>query len=134
VPQGDGLLGWRWNQGETGLDWAFPLSVDGKFFALAEMCLLLSHLPFTSPNTLEMGLQTFLPIFVGRQGVCLERAALVNIACNTVQTQYVNHATNLHTTAQLLATWQAGSRIAWEDFQGLAPADAEVRGYRFVPR
>lgn len=131
---GEGLLSWRWQDGEPGLDWAFPLSVDGKFFALAEMRLLVSHLPFTSPNTLEMGLQTYLPLFIGRQGVCLERASLVNIPCNTVQREYANHATALHTAEELLGHWQAGERILWEDFQGLAPASAEVRGYRFAAR
>jgi len=128
------LLSWRWQDGEPGLDWAFLLSVDGKFFALAEMRLLVSHLPFTSPNTLEMGLQTYLPLFIGRRGVCLGHASLVNIPCNTVQQDYANHETALHTADELLRHWQAGERIVWEDFQALAPASAEVRSYRFAAR
>jgi hypothetical protein len=131
---GGGLLQWNWEEGEPRLDWAFPLSLDGKFFARAEMEVLLADLPFRSPNSLEAALQVFMPLFVGREGVCFPKAAMVNVPCNAVQTQYANPVTGAHSTAQLLEFWQRGMRIEWEAFIGLAPAEAEQASYRFCQR
>jgi len=128
-----GRLRWNWADGEERMDWRFPLSIDGKFFAREEMLLLLSHLPFRSPNTLEVNLQVFLPLFIGREGVCFEQAKLVNVPCNAVQTQYDNLVTGAHTTEELLVRWQAGERIRWESHVGLAPAEAERKDFGFVP-
>lgn len=127
-----GRLRWNWADGEERMDWRFPLSIDGKFFAREEMLLLLRPLPFRSPNTLEVNLQVFLPLFVGREGVCFEQAKLVNVPCNAVQTQYANLVTGAHTTAELLVRWQAGERIRWEDHVGLLPAEAERKAFAFV--
>jgi len=129
-----GRLRWNWADGEERMDWRFPLSIDGKFFAREEMLLLLHSLPFRSPNTLEVNLQVFLPLFIGREGVCFEQAKLVNVPCNAVQTQYANLVTGVHTTAELLVRWQAGERIRWEDHVGLAPAEAERKGFGFVSK
>jgi len=131
---GQNLLAWNWADGQTGTDWNFPLSVDGKFFARQEMSLLLRELPFRTPNTLEQALQVYQPLFVGRQGVCFSGAALVNVPCNAVQTQFRNPVTGAHSSGELNARWREGKRIAWEDFQELSPGEAEVRTFRFVER
>jgi hypothetical protein len=127
-------LQWEWRDGDPGTEWIFPLSVDGKFFHRHEMSLLLSHLPFWSPNSLETGMQAFQPLFVGRKGICLDTEALVNIPCNAVQTEYDNAITGLYSTGDLLERWQAGQRIDWNGFVGKAPAEAEAMPYTFVPR
>ncbi|MEN9306147.1 MAG: hypothetical protein RL173_79 [Fibrobacterota bacterium] len=131
---GQNLLAWNWTEGETGTDWNFPLSVDGKFFSRQEMSLLVRDLPFRNPNTFEQALQVFQPLFAGREGVCFSQAALVNVPCNAVQTQFDNPVTGAHSTTELNARWREGKRIAWEDFQNLSPREAEVRNFRFVER
>jgi hypothetical protein len=131
---GQNLFSWDWTDGESGTDWNFPLSVDGKFFSRQEMSLLVRDLPFRTPNTFEQSLQVFQPLFVGREGVCFAQAALVNVPCNAVQTQFDNPVTGAHSTAELNARWREGERIAWEDFRELSPREAEVRKYRFVDR
>jgi len=131
---GAGLLSWSWKDGEDGTDWAYPLSVDGKFFSRQEMSLLLSRLPFRNPNTLEMALQVFQPLFARRRGVCFPDPVLVNVPCNTVQTECENPVTGAHGVRELLLRWKAGDRIRHEEFLGLSPAEAEVRMYSFVSR
>ncbi len=133
-PRPDGTLSWRWKNGETFSDWSFPLSVDGKFFLREEMEVLLSDLPFRSPNTLEQSLQIYQPLFAGRLGVCFAKAAMVNVPCNAVQTQFANPVTGAHSTDELLHEWEGGNRIAWEDFKGMPPREAERKPYRFVAR
>ena len=133
-PRPDGTLAWRWKDGETFSDWSFPLSVDGKFFLREEMEVLLADLPFRSPNTLEQSLQIYQPLFAGRSGVCFAEAAMVNVPCNAVQTQFANPVTGAHSTDELLREWEGGNRIAWEDFRGLRPREAERKAYRFVAR
>jgi len=131
---GAGLLEWEWGQGEEETDWAFPLSVDGKVFLLAEMRLFLEHLPFRNPNTLERAMQVLQPLFVSRKGVCLQACRVVNVPCNTVQRDYAHPDTGLFTLDVLRAHWEKGERIFWEDFQELPPVEAESRPYRFVAR
>jgi len=131
---GDGRLSWVWKDGDPGTDWSTPLSVDGKFFSRGEVLLLLSRLPFRNPNTLEMALQVFSPLFVRRTGVCFGRPALVNVPCNTVQTECVNPDTGLHGVRDLLFRWQAGERIRSEEFLGLSPREAETKNFSFMTR
>jgi len=130
----DGTIGWTWSEGEPATDWAYPLSVDGKFFSPRECAVLLRHLPFRNPNTLEAALQVYQPLFARRRGIAFSRPALVNVPCNTVQSDFRNHDSGLHTVADLLCLWQDGLRIRHEEFKGLAPAEAEIRNFTFVSR
>lgn len=130
----EGTIGWAWADGEDATDWAYPLSVDGKFFSAREMATLLRHLPFRNPNTLEAALQVFQPLFRGRRGAAFSRPALVNVPCNTVQSEFRNHDTGLHTASALLSRWNRGERIRHEEFLGLSPAQAEIRTFTFVSR
>jgi len=131
---GGGRLSWVWKDGDPGTDWSCPLSVDGKFFSRREALLLLSRLPFRNPNTLEMALQVFSPLFARRDGVCFEEPALVNVPCNTVQTECVNPDTGLHGVGELLLRWRAGERIRSEEFRGLGPREAETKSFNFMTR
>jgi hypothetical protein len=130
----NGRLSWVWKDGDPGTDWSLPLSVDGKFLSRREVALLLSRLPFRNPNTLEMALQVFHPLFARRNGVCFGHPALVNVPCNTVQTECVNPDTGLHGVRDLLFRWRAGERIRWEAFLGLSPREAETKNFEFVTR
>ncbi len=129
-----GHLRWNWKDGEDGTDWSFPLSVDGKFFSRQEMSLLLSRLPFRNPNTLEMALQQFQPLFARREGVCFQDSVLVNVPCNTVQTECENFDTGAHGVHDLLLRWKTGERILWEEFAGLSACQAETKAFSFTPR
>ena len=131
---GTGRLSWIWKDGDQGTDWSCPLSLDGKFFSRREALLLVSRLPFRNPNTLEMSLQVFSTLFARRTGVCFESPALVNVPCNTVQTECVNPDTGLHGVRDLLFRWQAGERIRWEAFLGLSPREAETKIFSFMTR
>lgn len=131
---GAGLLSWTWKDGEEGTDWSYPLSVDGKFFSRREMSTLLSRLPFRNPNTLEMGLQVFLPLFARRRGACFAEPAMANIPCNTVQTECANPDTGAHGIRDLLRRWEAGERIRCEEFADLSPREAETKPFSFGPR
>lgn len=132
--QENGLLAWRWADCDPRLDWGFPLSVDGKFFAREEMLLLLAALPFRSPNTLEVAMQVYRPLFVGRRGICFDAACVVNVPCNAVQSEFANAITSRHSTQELLEQWNRGQRIAWEELRGKTPREAEAADYRFVSR
>ena len=130
----DGLLEWTWADGEPGTDWSYPLSVDGKFFSGRELALLLPHIPFCNPNTLEAAMQVFQPLFARRKGVCLPRAPLVNVPCNRVQEEFSNRTTGGWKTGELLERWNRGERIRHEEFVGLSPREAEERAFSFRPR
>lgn len=133
TPGDEELLAWRWMDGAPG-DWSYPLSVDGHVFSRHELSILLEAVPFTSPNTLESAMQVFQPFFAPRRGMCFPREKLVNIPANTVQTDWRNRDTGLHTTADLLAKWNAGLRIEHEAFRAMNCRDAETSAYRFVAR
>lgn len=130
---GEELLCWKWGDGEPG-DWSYPLSLDGHVLGRQELSVLLEHAAFRSPNTLEMALQAWAPLFLVREGLSFPRERLVNIPCNTVQTDCRNKETGLHSADDLLRRWQAGERIEHEVFRGLRCGEAETSSYRFVRR
>ena len=132
--RGTNLLTWNWSDGEPRCDWAFPLSVDGAFFSREEFRVVLKNLPFKNPNTLEDSLQAFNPLFLGRKGVCFQKAVIVNVPCNMVQTEFDHPITALFSIQELRDRWFNGERIAWEDFQGMNSAQAETHKYRFVAK
>lgn len=133
-PEGaEELLCWTWSQGDPG-DWSFPLSLDGHVMDRQEMSILLEHVPFRSPNTLEMAMQAWLPLFRSRKGLSFPRERLVNIPANTVQKDCRNRETGRHSASELLGRWKAGERIEHESFRGLRCDEAETSSFRFVRR
>lgn len=127
------LLCWSWGEGGIG-DWSFPLSLDGRVLDRQEMSVLLGHLPFRSPNTLEMAMQTWSSLFRSRMGLAFPRERLVNIPTNTVQKDVRNRETGRHSTGELLGRWLSGERIEHETFRGLRCDEAESGSFRFVRR
>jgi len=99
-------------------DWAYPLSVDGHLFALAEMRILLKHCQFRAPNSLELALQQFIRIFREREGICYHKSRIVNIPYNRVQQELDNpHAG--HDTQELLRKWQERLQLDHRAFYGV---------------
>jgi hypothetical protein len=107
------LLEWQWDQGSG--EWSYPLSLDGNVFLRSDILSLLDEIEFTSPNTLESGLQIFSPEFARRKGLCFISARLINIPCNKVQQDFNNRSGN-SSIQFLLQKWQEGKRIRFEDF------------------
>ena len=107
---------WRWEEGE--LDWSYPLSVDGHFFARREMTAMALLLSFNAPNSFEDQLQIFKPFFINRRGVGYQKSRIVNIPCNRVQTERKNLSGNLHPD-ELLEQWQKGYQMDYKKFYGL---------------
>jgi hypothetical protein len=102
------FIEWNWNESEY--DWAYPLSLDGNMYLVEEFKILIKHLNFKSPNTLEDSLQIIKKYFGKRKGLCFEKSKLFNNPCNKVQSDNNNYHGSLHQD-DLLKLWQEGFRI-----------------------
>jgi glycosyltransferase involved in cell wall biosynthesis len=112
---------WQWNQGE--LDWGYPLSVDGHFFARREIAAMAALIPFGAPNSFEDQLQIFKPFFHDRYGIGYKKSKVVNIPCNRVQTEIDNISGTTHPD-ELLSQWFQGYRMDYEKLYGLVNESA----------
>jgi len=128
-----GFLTWSWGQG--GLDWSYPLSVDGNLFDRQEIRRLLTQIKFHSPNTLEQSLQKFNPVFRRKTGICFFNPVLLNIPCNKVQSDFVGNRSGELDTHQLVKVWESGKRIYFEAFRDISTNSVHVElPLTFVPR
>jgi hypothetical protein len=96
---------WRWRNGQC--DWAYPLSVDGNIFMTDVIRDLVRACDFSSPNTLEAGLQVFAAEAQFNWGVCFDQSRLVNLPINKVQVDYENRHGSTHQDL-LLEKWVNG--------------------------
>jgi hypothetical protein len=117
----DDKIVWQWDKGE--LDWSYPLSVDGNFFARREMAAMAALLYFSAPNSFEDQLQIFKPLFNKRYGIGYKKSRIVNIPCNRVQTEINNLSGDTHPD-ELLAQWHQGYQIDYEKLFGMANESA----------
>lgn len=126
------FLTWSWAEG--GIDWRYPLSLDGNILLKSELLPMIEYINFSSPNTLESGLQVFNPVYKDKSGLCFDESRLINIPCNRVQTDFDNRAGDVG-VEQLLDRWRSGQRMRYEDFAGLThnAVHAELP-FRFVSR
>lgn len=116
-PSGDSdKIIWQWDKAE--LDWSYPLSVDGHFFARREVAAMAALTSFAAPNSFEDALQIFKPLFQRRYGLGYQKSRIVNIPCNRVQTENDNLAGNTHPD-ELLAMWQKGYQIDHTKLSGI---------------
>jgi len=112
VSESDKIV-WKWDKGE--LDWGYPLSVDGHFFARREMAAMASLITFSAPNSFEDQLQIFKPWFQNRYGIGYKKSRIVNIPCNRVQAEIDNLYGDTHQD-ELLKRWHQGYQIDYEKF------------------
>lgn len=110
------LVTWLWADGK--LAWGYPLSLDGHVYEAREMRAMIEMLEFRSPNTLESGLQRFVPVFLARRGACYRESKVVNVPWNTVQSDWTNRCANVASADELLAHWEAGKRIGLRGIYG----------------
>ena len=128
----NGLLTWIWEGNDV--DWGYPLSLDGNVFLCSEMLAILQTTSFFSPNTLESALQSYVPLFSKRSGLCYDLPRLVNIPCNRVQTDYPNRHGN-QTIDFLLEKWFEGMTFDAESMRDLVADSVHVdRAIPFIPR
>lgn len=126
---------WNWRDGEPGSDWAYPLSLDLSFYRKDEMEIFIRNLSYQAPNSLESALHdSYQSIFFQRKGICFEKAKYVNIVCNVVNTEHANRNSGLHSIDSLLAAWEAGKRIRFEEFIGKNCGEVEQAAFSFVER
>lgn len=125
---------WKWDSTPNSPDWSYPISVDGNFYLREEILQMVKNIYFKNPNSLEASLQIFIEFFITRQGVCFDKAKLVNIPCNLVQNEFNNRSTGLYSAEELQDMWDAGKRIQIEDFKNLKASDAVHMRYSFKNR
>ena len=107
----DGIVQWRWADGAG--DWGYPLSLDGQLFDAAAIRPMLAAIAFTSPNTLEAGLQRFFGEFRDQWGCCYTESRIVNVPWNRVQDDYDNRFARdpYAVPERMLSFWEQGHQI-----------------------
>ena len=132
-PFSGNMLAWLWESGEH--DFSYPLSLDGHLYIVPEFLAMVKLLKFKAPNSLEIQLQAFLPLFKHRLGVCHEQSILVNVPHNRVQNEVKNRAETTDSGAEILQRWLAGEQVSLESFTKIVPVGAhESISFHWAPR
>lgn len=110
----DDLLTFEWHKG--GIDWSYPLSVDGHIFETVEIVRLINRCTFKAPNSLEAALQKYSKL-MGRLkiGVCFRVPKIVNFPLNRVQNEFANLAGEV-STEKLLQLYNDGYELDYLHF------------------
>lgn len=128
------LFRFKWNDIKQFSDWTYPIGVSGYMFSRPEILAMMKAAHFKAPNSLEHNLQQFLPYFINRGGVCLEKVATPCVHTNLTQTEGYNNVLGHYSLEELLKLWNENKRINYTEFTGLKVSDAEVKKYSFVER
>jgi hypothetical protein len=128
------LFKWKIDEMKDSPAWYYPLSVDGNFFLRDELLILLRHISFSNPNSLEASLQIFIELFIPRTGICYSKTIFVNIPCNLVQNVFDNYTTGYFTTKDLLDKWNDGYKIEIAGLEQKSIYDIVHHKYSFVKR
>ncbi|MEO6731319.1 MAG: hypothetical protein ABIN01_08875 [Ferruginibacter sp.] len=123
---------WIWNTLQGSPDWSYPLSVDATIFSRDEVDIMLKHLDFKNPNSLEGSLQLLSKAFLTRKGICFEKAKYVNVPCNIVQDEFSNIYTGTFSVLELLKLFMDGKRIDWKLYTGMNAKDVQHIRYDFI--
>ena len=124
----------RWDETEEFSDWSFPLGVSGYLFGRQETLAMLKTIEFRAPNSLEAGLQNFLPFFRGRFGLCTDRAVCTCVPANLVQSEWSNLHLGTFTVDELLSVWEQGNMIDRREFYGKPMDVTQTQRYTFIDR
>jgi hypothetical protein len=108
---------WLYSEGEC--DWNYPLSLDGHIFDTEEMKIILHHIEFNSPNSLELGMQLFNDTFKKRKGVSFKKPVIVNVPCNRIQDEIDNPYAQTYHQDELLEKWEQGLEIDFKKISHL---------------
>ncbi len=103
------MLQFNWRL--TGIDWAYPLSVDGHIFDTKEIRFLIGMCNFKAPNSLEASLQIFRKcVATTKIGICFQTPKLINFPVNRVQTEFENAAGDAD-VEKLLQFYSTGAEV-----------------------
>ena len=130
----DGFESFKWNETSEISDWTFPLGVSGYMFGRSEAAAMLKSVDFKAPNSLEAGMQLFLPLFMNRIGLCTESAICTCVPANLVQSEWTNLNLGTFSTDELLSLWEAGKMIDCREFYGKPTHITQIQKYTFVDR
>ena len=126
------LLQFKWNSLEGESDWTYPLGVSGYMYGRIEITSMFKAINFKAPNSLEAGMQLFLPYFKDRFGLCFEFAPCVCIHANLVQTECKNPVIGTFSIDELLILWENGKRINLKEFYHKPMKISQVQEYSFL--
>ena len=130
----NGFEYFKWDFTKEHSDWTFPLGVSGYFFGRDELVVMLNGIHFKAPNSLEINLQKYKPMFIHRFGVCMKKTCCVGVHANMVQSEFPNPVINTFSVEALLEKWEDGLMIELEKFYGVSGAIAQFQSYEFVKR
>lgn len=116
------FISWRWYNAAS--YWGYPLSLDGHVFSRDEILLMVTISEFSSPNSLEVALQSFKYSFLQRYGAAFPISKIVNIPINRVQNEYQNKAEKHNDDKKLLRLWNQGYRYNVSNFCKIANLSA----------
>jgi hypothetical protein len=125
------LYQFQWNYSDKYSDWTYPLGVSGYMYGRIEIMSLIKAIDFKAPNSLEYGMQVFIPYFKNRIGLCPEFAACVCVHANLVQTEGINPVLGTFTVEQLLDIWEKGLRINTNEFYNKPMQVTQLQKYSF---
>ena len=128
----ENICTWTWNDMKDSPDWIYPLSVDATIFCKKEVEMILDHISFKSPNSLESQMQLYNDLFVQRKGVCFSKVKYVNIPCNIVQNEFDNISTGTFSVTELAQRFLDGKRINWSMLENYKARDAQIVKFTFV--
>lgn len=131
---GNGLLEFAWNDIQEFSDWTYPLGVSGYMFATDEVAAIIKSIPFKAPNSLEISMQRFLPLFKDRKGICTENAVSVCVHANLTQTEVKNPVLGNFTLEELNDKWLDGYQINYKEFFSKPMEITQSMDYNFIVR
>jgi hypothetical protein len=130
----EGFESFKWNEADEISDWSFPLGVSGYMFGQSETVAMLKSINFKAPNSLEAGMQSFLPFFINRYGLCSVNAICTCVPANLVQSEWSNLSLGTFTTDELLSLWESGKMIDRQEFYGKPVGITQTQRYTFIDR
>jgi hypothetical protein len=130
----EGFESFKWNESTEISDWTFPLGVSGYMFGRSEIVAMLKAVEFKAPNSLEAGMQLFIPIFINRFGLCTENAICTCVPANLVQSEWTNLNLGTFSIDELLSLWEAGKMIDCQEFYGKPVYVTQTQKYTFIDR
>lgn len=130
----NGLLEFAWNYIQEFSDWTYPLGVSGYMFATDEIASIIKSIPFKAPNSLEISMQRFMPLFINRKGICPENTVSVCVHANLTQTEVKNPILGTFTLEELNDKWLEGYQINYREFYGKPMEISQSMDYDFIVR
>lgn len=126
---GNGIITWPWREQEEG-DFKYPLSTDGHIYKTHFLQKVLKQIQFINPNSMEAGMQQFLPSS-GEHMMSFLQSRLVGVPANIVTSTTNNFFGKeyFYKPEDLCSKYLDGLRIdlSQMDFSGITSAHQELK-------